>query len=337
MSSSSSSSVDRVVASGIVPKSREESLFLLLHSLLLEKEFICAYEDGNSVPGFAAPIKDLAKGCFLPNKWEYAKTKLMYKHSERKGTLLFMKIESSNEGKVEISLRDNSGLGSSFVIPFDEYYVPEESIPKCYKNVDSLDVLITSLLSEIFPTFNKPSSHDIPNQYKTLFENNNSAQQNIENTDKFFANEVPMLHRTNPPPVTIAPSIGERDLNPFPENNIFRNPYPSIDTNYQGNLIGPDHPYFFPQNTDPFAGQGSEIGPGHPYFYPPNSNPFPDSTLPQPRFDPFGPVVGPNGPDFGNNGMIGRGRGRGRGNIIPRTFPGEPNPDHFRPPSNGFI
>ena len=64
--------------------------------------------------------------------------------------------------------------------------------------------------------------------------------------------------------------------------------------------------------------------------------------LPQPRFDPFGPVLGPNqdigGAGVGNVGIPGRGgrggrgpgpgRGPGRGG----NFPGEPNFDHFKPP-----
>ena len=65
--------------------------------------------------------------------------------------------------------------------------------------------------------------------------------------------------------------------------------------------------------------------------------------LPQPRFDPFGPVLGPNqdigGAGAGNVGVDGRGRriidprgGRGRGGRGYGNFPGEPNPDHMKPP-----
>lgn len=336
---SRNASVDRVVASGKVSKSRDESIYFLLHSLLLDKQLVCVYEDGNSVPGFAVPIKELGKGCFLPNKWEYGKTRVMYKHPQKNGSMLVMTAESTAEDRLKISISENSGIKSCRIIALNDYYMPDESVPNCYKNVESLDEIVTLMLMEIYPPLNVPPSCNISYQHQTLFESNNSLLQNTGNTDKLFADEVPMLQRSDPPPARVAPSIGDRDLNPFPDNNIFRHPYPSIDMNYQGNQIGPDHPYFFPPNANPFPDQGNEIGPGHPYFFPPNSSPFPDSTLPQPRFDPFGPVVGPNGPDFGNNGMIGRGRGRGRGNgNIPRTFPGEPNPDHFRPPnSNGFI
>jgi hypothetical protein len=58
----------------------------------------------------------------------------------------------------------------------------------------------------------------------------------------------------------------------------------------------------------------------------------PGFDIPQPRFDPYGPVVGPHrGIDFG---MEGRGRGRGRGRFPNNAnfFPGEPNPDHLKPP-----
>lgn len=106
-----------------------------------------------------------------------------------------------------------------------------------------------------------------------------------------------------------------------------------------GNQIGPDHPMFFPGGgyEDPYGGGcGGGYGAG----------------LPQPRFDPYGPVLGPNtdigGAGAGNVGVDGRGRrigdpylgggrgGRGRGRGGPgiggQYSAGEPNPDHLRPP-----
>jgi len=82
-----------------------------------------------------------------------------------------------------------------------------------------------------------------------------------------------------------------------------------------GNLMGPNHPSFFGRGEDvDFVGGGG--------------------LSMRPRFDHFGPPGGPTN----NNRIPGVGPRRGGG---PRRGPrhptdGEPNHDHFRPPSNGY-
>lgn len=103
---------------------------------------------------------------------------------------------------------------------------------------------------------------------------------------------------------------------------------PAFGSPQGGSLVGPNHPMFRdPQNLSPE---------GYPQYYPGFGGMYP-------RFDPLGPIVGPNNDiDFGldllppgagmipGRGLGGRfaGRGRGRHN----NFPGEPGPDHLRPP-----
>ena len=135
------------------------------------------------------------------------------------------------------------------------------------------------------------------------------------------------------PPQRVPP-VGNGDLNPFPLF-IPSVPQPSYGT---GNLVGPNHPIFgklfisfqisimfvslsivghhsicMTVGDDPMGlRQPQPQGP----FLP---------GLPQPRFDPFYPTVpGEIGPGIAA-GRGGRGRGRMR-------IPGEPNPDHLRPP-----
>ena len=168
-----------------------------------------------------------------------------------------------------------------------------------------------------------------------------TAQSEASNTQS----ETTILH-SDPTPSNIfdtrdaggrhTPSVGDRDLNPFPGINPFPQVYPSMNTNdlfsrgsvMPGNEIGPSHPIFDPRSAV-FDGDR---------FLQPRFDPFGSiesgNRFLQPRFDPFGPVSGSNGPDFGNpGGRFGRGRGfEGGGRRPPTQFPGEPNPDHLRPP-----
>lgn len=113
------------------------------------------------------------------------------------------------------------------------------------------------------------------------------------------------------------PGVGGGDLHPsFPGA-----PMPGLPDNGQGSLVGPGHPLFNPRlggsSSDPFAPQGWPAG------------------MPQPRFDPFMPVTGPNGPNLGPNlGPQGPRFGPMGGRGARRRFPGEPNADHFIPPGD---
>ena len=141
--------------------------------------------------------------------------------------------------------------------------------------------------------------------------------------------------------------VGSGDLNPT---------FGGVPPSYQppgsgsgsGSLVGPSHPFF----TDGPSGGG--FGPGG--LGPPGGlGSLPG--LPQPRFDPYGPVTGPYGPNVGDVGVgpaggpllpgdprgpwPGRvggrgdgGRGRGLGLGRGRRAPGEPNPDHLPPPGD---
>lgn len=89
-----------------------------------------------------------------------------------------------------------------------------------------------------------------------------------------------------------------------------------------GGLVGPGHPIF--------GGGGGGLGPAGPGFGP-GPGMFPPSHPPGARFDPMVP------PGIGGGGMFpgrggGRGGGAGRGGMGGGRMPGEPQPDHLRPP-----
>ena len=159
----------------------------------------------------------------------------------------------------------------------------------------------------------------------------------------------PPVRAARPHPAAADPfNVGGADLNPFSTGGIHIGPGsgglaggPLGPMPGSGSLVGPDHPMFDPSLYEGDGGSAG-MGSGGGVFGPPE-------YLPQPRFDPYGPVTGPNrGVDVGNVGVdsrgrpvpmgpiggpAGRGRGRGgRGQHPPHAFPGEPNPDHFKPP-----
>lgn len=152
----------------------------------------------------------------------------------------------------------------------------------------------------------------------------------------------------NQPPSTAA-KVGNTDLDPFPQR-IWIDPNTNSTSMPSslgpippgaGNYIGPDHPIFNPDYYN-----NNEDNDQYPNYHGDDRNIFntiPPEYLPQPRFDPYGPVIGPNTDiNVGNVGVDSRGRriisprhpGRrpGRGPPHQGLFPGEPNPDHLKPP-----
>ena len=90
-----------------------------------------------------------------------------------------------------------------------------------------------------------------------------------------------------------------------------------------GMLVGPDHAIFQ-------GGYHGSVG-----MFPGSGAPGFGTGMPQPRFDP---IINPDiytDPHLGVGGQgfrSGRGRGRGRGRGGAPRMPGEPAPDHLKPP-----
>jgi len=177
-----------------------------------------------------------------------------------------------------------------------------------------------------------------------------SSQQNNNNNNRIHFESNTTYDRYNAHKPKIA--VGNADLDPFPTGIWIGPQSSSSDIGSSSRMPNP---------LGPLPGTGCFVGPDHPMFQkeeyghddddddynrkPSIFDNIPPQYLPQPRFDPFGPVLGPNS-DFsvGNVGVDGRGRrvgGRGGrsgsrgGSLYPSrggSFPGEPNPDHLKPP-----
>lgn len=185
-----------------------------------------------------------------------------------------------------------------------------------------------------------------------------SSQQNNNNNNNnrihFETNTTYDRYNTHKPKI----AVGNADLDPFP-TGIWIGPHSSSSSDSSSSRM--------PNPLGPLPGTGCFVGPDHPIFQkeeyghdddddnddynrkPSIFDNIPPQYLPQPRFDPFGPVLGPNS-DFsvGNVGVDGRGRrlggrdgrsgsrsGSRGGPLYPSrggSFPGEPNPDHLKPP-----
>jgi len=322
-----------------------EVLIAAIHYFLLNKSFICIYEQPNSVPGFAPSLRDLPKETFLPENWNSTSDgiiRILYKHSLKAGKIFQLMCKSSGGNQVlNVVFQEKKGNSLTIDLNITDFYVQNNGVDA--RNLINLQTLedmvqtkihnfispplslqnpnLTSTSSSSYPSYpnltQSPSTH-LPTSYTPNYNNNNNNTNNINH------------HLYNPSnPI----SIGSNDLDPF--GSIYIGPSSSTASTgnvrigpYGSNQMGPDHPIF------------SQPSPS-PSYHPVNSNyPYPPFAIPQPRYDPTGPVLGPH-TDINNNterntegdpffyGPDGRPVLGGRGRILP----GEPGPDHMRPPT----
>jgi hypothetical protein len=220
------------------------------------------------------------------------------------------------------------------------------------------------LLQELISRFHTIITRIIPD----FATSTSASQSNNNNFEGPYGGNIPALPPAVPSSSSSSSSayinpykIGRSDLDPFsnipqyPGSTpipIVGNPNTAIDTG-GGSYVGANHPIFSP-------GPNNNNNP--PFFQPaPGGGPaiLPGFAAPQPRGDatvreilnpnmgrelgfinddddPFGWGLhgglgrggGRGGRGIGGRGGMG-GRGGGRGNNV---FPGEPNPDHFKPP-----
>lgn len=303
-----SKAIERLTRSSLIGNNAVQAVFLVLHAFLLEEGFVCVVEQGAATAGFAPSLRgmhlcntagmhltvnaELPASEFAPASWTADPSSISTRYKHKQAA-------GKQFNLVVLGMDDSLVVtlsarnGDSFNMDFP---AADHVSGTTATNLPALYVRFIELVYALVPAL-----RPVPRP---------AAPQ--EHWQQPAPAPVPQPWQGRPQPAMAPPSIfnaGHRDLDPF---------YGGPGGPQGGSLVGPDHPLF---------GQP----PGHGYGYP------------QPRFDPFGPVPGPNDLDFGDDedplrigrggGGWGRGRGAGRGGPGPgRTFPGEPNPDHFKPP-----
>lgn len=332
-----------------------EALALFCHSILLNYEgIVCIAEKSDGgVPGFAAPLAPLPPNTFVPPAWNKKKDKItfLYKHKAVPGKKITLEVSSASSTSTLIKIGFKTATSKLVELTLvNEEQLNVSGINRCsipghltqlFSNPNALATLVSSSILQALPFLVK--------------EQEKARQRELEKSLEHIPMEVTRdlppsflqqshIHRVAPPPPrATTPSVGLSDAHP-PLPTVVPPPQPGFgpqgqlpslyDERYHipyaggtgtgGMLIGPDHP-IFQGGVGVFP--GVEGRGGAPGFGP---------GMPQPRYDPIinpdiftDPHVAPAG-----GGVGGRGRGRGRGRGAPRV-PGEPAPDHLKPPDFG--
>jgi len=343
----SDASVRSIASANIEIVSPLSAIALAIHGALVSDylQFGCTgIPDTGKKSGFAAPIRQLPKGKFLPDKWDAhasSRVALRYRKEGCGAAVLLVTLE---QGGGEVGTRNEIQV----------YFGPSgdqrEATPQLrfsldkHFNLDSLEKALSSSGSTnggVSPSLHYKSLSilltefakrvDLGNNYDNNSNNNVGASYQPPNMTPLiscpagnymppqeapkhdsFLKEGNIIVEEN----LLAHSIPmrgdfEMDLNPLLVRGPSLPPH-----SMPGNLMGPNHPSF----------QGD--------FREPQDGPFPGLPLPgglgmQPRFDSYYPpgVTGP--------GVTGPGRGRGRmGRGRRHPTGGDPNPDLLRPPSD---
>jgi len=360
--------LERLQGSGIVANSPFQLIAVALHCYMLDAGFIAITELPNATPGFAPSLKELPKGILLASNWnsDPSVVNAMYKHKERPGKQFLLSCISMDK-VIMVTVSQRKGTALNMELSEDHFATTEPALTII--NAEELTSKLQTILYQLIPSLKPVQPMEVDSTMgmnATAAGVATAASATGYRVDSPPSPDAP-THTPAPTPapapappvgrggigagvgVGVGGGVGNRDLEPFP-GGVHIGPIHGGaggvggDGNVNGgggSLVGPNNPIFQPDYYDedyggyPYGGGGGGGGgAGMP------SGLGGIGGLPQPRFDPFGPVLGPNvdpgGPGVGNigprggRGGAGRGRGRGRGsNWMP---PGEPNPDHFKPP-----
>ena len=344
-------------------QSATEVIALFHHSILLSFDgVVCiAEKSGGGVPGFAAPLSPLPPDSFVPPQWNKSRNSItfMYKHKAAAGKTIKLEVTKSSDDATLVKI----GFKSATSKPVEVRIMNSTVLKTTDFNTCTQPTALVKLYSDISPTTSSATDtilEALPflqEEVEKAKQRELAAKQSVPmevtrelppprlqhaHINRSFASSIP----SHPPSRTAGYSVGHSDLHP-PLPNVVdprfpgmgpRGELPSLygDDDYNGRGVG-----------IPSGNGGMLVGPDHAIFqggvqggvgmFPPGGAPGFGSGMPQPRFDPVtnpdiynDPMVAPGG-----QGRGGPGRGRGRGGRGAPRVPGEPAPDHLRPPNFG--
>jgi hypothetical protein len=307
--------------------------------------------------GFAAPVRELSKTQFVPKHWDKDDNEVALRYRKNGTGSLVLKVTgqppssaaSENDVAVEVTLYPtNTGEPPSYALTFSvSEHINLNSWARALREHATVPPALhykglSKLLTNFAKTFDLgdiasaataeqralPYVDTTIQNLAALQQQQLRQQQSIKTTGGFqptppmrplYANRQPWDNNGNSPTIDSS----------FPGLRMHDPPGDFAGDLAPGGIRGPGS---FGQ-MDPSQG-GSLMGPNHPAFHggPGMSGVGPNSGMGmRPRFDPFGPPGGPTDPDgipvnpnIPNNNFN---RNRPGG-------PGDPNPDHLRPPNN---
>jgi PI31 proteasome regulator N-terminal len=330
--------VASLAAHKVLCASPTAALAVALHAALLRAGFACTgVPETASSGGFAAPIRDLPPGQFLPSNWENAKADIKLRY-RKEGTgsivLAVSPIGDAAEPHVQVSLAptlpkepnplqfpvtdhinldswDRARKDKPAVSPALHYKALATLLTKFAQHFD-LGTIDDHVDSKQQPTPGAATNASPYVDY-TMLQNRQFLNMNhpttlpratSDPTGRFNGPDISVFHDRTASARPSGDFAG--DLTP---TGIF--PYPGGMPEAPGNLMGPNHPMFNGVGGGGMAGVGPNSGFGM-----------------KPRFDPYGPPGGPTEPEDPDNLLR-----NPMNNVRLPGGTGNPNNDLERPPS----
>lgn len=321
--------VEQLVQTGnsVLVKGRKDALALAVHLVLLGRGFLCyAEEEEKGGPtGFAPPIRPIPPSRMVPSRWNDDPTNicLAYRHAGLGDREVQLKVLWMDEERVVVELKDcgsggkiatmalhgpdfvkSEGVGSKDTDPGIKRTNP---LAHFQRHMNPLAAsLYAGIVNKLVPPPSEeytpsgalpPSQSDVPRP---------GSRPPFQGERPF---DIPVPNPLGPMAPPGYAGYGRRggDLVPDFEGDL--RPGGGWGGPGGGNLMGPDHPMFTGGRGGVGQGGGGGLG------------------MPQPRFDPYGPVIPPNRGGPPARGPVDPNDPRGRG----RAFR-DPDPDHLPPP-----